>query len=446
MTNDDELDPVARLRAADPAAEITPRTGFAAEVVSRVTGRTAEPAPAEPAPADPAPVADLAGERARRRRWVPIAAVAASVAIVGALGYGLGATTGPTTNLAEGSAAPPISLQTGRDGSLSAPAEAGAADGSVQAPGGAGSADAKMSSSYPWGFGRNHFTATGLGAGAGSGTAYAFDPRAASSAEKVAALAAAFGITSPVELKDGAWMAGAQDGSGPYLSVSLDGMLSFYYQDPRINPWNCDGGTEACQPTGQAPSEDAAIGALRSHLVAAGRNPDTFEFSSYVWEGSPTRTAEARPVVDGQRIDQPWSIELAEGGVVNANGALADLVALGTYPVVSEQEGFERLSDPRFGAGTTILPAATRELAATEESTPEQWVPPTEPPATPTGGSSVSWPVNDVSIVSVRLGLASQWQPDGSVLVVPAYEFTDSDGATWSVIAVDESKLDFRSE
>jgi hypothetical protein len=54
--------------------------------------------------------------------------------------------------------------------------------------------------------------------------------------------------------------------------------------------------------------------------------------------------------------------------------------------------------------------------------------------------------VHEVRIVSSRLGLASQWQPDGSVLVLPAYEFTDSDGGVWSVVAVDDSRLDFSSE
>jgi hypothetical protein len=53
-----------------------------------------------------------------------------------------------------------------------------------------------------------------------------------------------------------------------------------------------------------------------------------------------------------------------------------------------------------------------------------------------------------VSIVSARLGLASRWQPDGGVLVVPAYEFTDADDGTWSPVArrpspVADSMLDF---
>ena len=127
----------------------------------------------------------------------------------------------------------------------------------------------------------------------------------------------------------------------------------------------------------------------------------------------------------------------------SAYGTLAPIVSLGEYAVVSEQEGFERLSDPRFGAQMTIMPLAMREQPAVAT---EEWVPPTEPPATPTDGTSVSWPVNDVEIVSARLGLASQWQPDGSVLIVPAYEFTDSDGGAWSVIAVADAMLDFETD
>ena len=92
----------------------------------------------------------------------------------------------------------------------------------------------------------------------------------------------------------------------------------------------------------------------------------------------------------------------------------------------------------------TNWPIALRDQAAT--ATPEEWVAPTEPPAAPKPGTSLSWPVNDVEIVSARLGLSSQWQPDGSVLVVPAYEFTDAAGGTWSVIAVAESMLDFATE
>jgi hypothetical protein len=437
MTEENDLDPVARLRAADPAGEVVPRAGFVDDVVARVADSAADPS------AESTPMADVITLRTRRRpRWLPIAAVAASIAIVGAAGYGLGTTMSGTSNLADG-AAPPISLPS------SGSQEGAAQDGREPAVGQGVPADQTMSNSiYPYGYGRNHFTASGLDNSEGTAQAYAFDPRAASNSDRIAALATALDISSPVEMRGGGWAAGPQDGSAPALSVSFDGTLSFYYQDPRVKLWLCekdaDGGegTETCAPTGEAPSEDAAIGALRALLVAAGRDPATFSFTSHVWDDSPTRIAEARPVIDGQSIDTAWSLEMGEGGIAGANGALADVVELGAYPVVSEQEGFERLSDPRFGGAPTILPIAVEQ----QTPMPEEWVPPTEPPATPTPGTSLSWPVNEVTIVSARLGLASQWQPDGSVLVVPSYEFTDADGGTWSVIAVADSMLDFESE
>ncbi|PPL15659.1 hypothetical protein, partial [Microterricola pindariensis] len=182
--------------------------------------------------------------------------------------------------------------------------------------------------------------------------------------------------------------------------------------------------------------------ALRGIVTAAGSDPAAFEFSSETWEGSYTRSAQAYPLVDGQRIGQAWYLEMTDAGISSVYGALATLVPLGDYAVVSEQQAFERLSDPRFGAQMTALPLSMRGQAEPFLDGTE-WVPPTEPPATPSAGASVSWPTNDVEIVSARLGLASQWQPDGSVLVIPAYELTDADGGTWSVIAVADSMLDF---
>ncbi|KQM83033.1 hypothetical protein [Agromyces sp. Leaf222] len=466
MNDDHELDPEARLRAADPAAGVQPRAGFVDEVVAAATD--ADAAGTESGATPEVPVTDLAAERARRRpRWIPIAAVAASLVVFGGAGYAVGAANGGSTNLA-GGAAPAISLQGTGGGAMP---EQNAAQADSRA--GAGAAD-KMSAdmSSPYGYGRNEFSSSGLGTTAGTALGYGYDARSASNAETVSALAVALGVEGTPELKDGSWVVGAQDGTSPSLTVGLDGTLSFSFYDPRLDPWSCpatgdgsdgtEGGdavdpaadpaaepgidpgiVEPCEPTGSAPSEATAIDALRSIITATGRDADAFEYSSQTWEGSVTRTAQALPVIDGQRLDQGWSAEVSEKGLLSAYGALADLVPLGDYEIVSEQEAFERLSDPRFGAQMTALPIAYREDAVTDSAT--EWVPPTEPPAAPTSGASVSWPVNQVEIVSARTGLASQWQPDGSVLVVPAYEFTDAGGGTWSVIAVADSKLDFTS-
>jgi hypothetical protein len=448
MNDDNELDPVARLRAADPAAGVDPRPGFADDVIAQ---STAEMPDAAADGASSAAVTDLGAERARRRpRWLAIAAVAASVAIVGGAGFGIGTLTAGSTEVA----APPISLQMGvaQDGAAQ---ESAAFDTADRKMAGGGVSDMMM----PYGYGRNVFSASGLSTDGDSATAYAYDAQSASNTETVAALATSLGVEGTPVLENGSWTVGPQDGSGPSLYVGLDGTLGFSYSDPGINPWNCgpvtiepatpdDGAIpemQTCEPpVADLPSEGAAIDALRSLITAAGRDAEAFEYTSETWEGSVTRMAQAWPVVDGQRIDQAWSLELSKEGVVSASGALADLVTLGDYDIVSEQEGFERLSDPRFGAQMTAMPFAAAD-SPTGLMT-EEWVPPTEPPATPTAGSSVSWPVNDVRIVGARLGLSSQWQPDGSVLVVPAYEFTDADGGTWSVIAVADAKLDFATE
>lgn len=448
--HDDELDPIERLRAADPAAGVEPSAGFADEVVARVAAEAQgaqEGEASEESPAAAAPVADLAAERVRRRnRWLTAAAVAASVLIVGGAGYAIGATTTGSTDVA-GGVAPPISLQSGVGG---APTEqgvpqrdaAGAPESSKMSTG-SGSATDRM---LPWGYGRNDFSASGLSTDEGTATAYAYDARSASNAETVGALAAALGVSGTPELKDGGWVVGPQDGTAASLWVGLDGTLGFSYWNPQLNPWQCAPDATVCEPTGTPPGEAAAIDALRSLISSTGRDPGAFEYASEVYEGSPTRTAQAWPLVDGQRTDQGWYLELAEDGVVNVSGSLAEAVQLGDYPIVSEQEAFERLSDPRFGAQVTAIPFAAQEAKAAEADQPVEWVPPTEPPATPADGTTLSWPVNDVEIVDARLGLATHWQPDGSVLLVPAYEFTDAAGGTWSVIAVADTKLDFATE
>lgn len=441
--HDDQLDPIARLRDADPAVDVEPRAGFAEEVVAAAVAPEAEAsAPSE------APVADLAAERARRRpRWLPIAAAAAAIAIVGGgAGYWAGASTGGVSVVA-GGAAPPITLESGAGAPGAQPSIGDGASGGMdeQSKMMAGGASDLM---YPYGFGRYDFHASGLATEAGSALAYTFDARPVTNAESVAALAGALGLDGVPELKDGSWTVGAQDGTGPSLWVGLDGTASFSYSDPRVNPWKCSADGATCEPSGALPGEAAAIEALRSLITASGRDAGDFEFTAETWEGAVTSSAQAWPVVDGQRLDRGWSVELAADGVVSASGALAAVVELGEYPVVSEQEGFERLSDPRFGAQNLVMPLAAREggAIATDATSEEVWTPPTEAPAPAAPGAAIGWPVTDVEIVGARLGLASQWQPDGSVIVVPAYEFTDSDGGTWSVIAVAESKLDFGTD
>jgi hypothetical protein len=67
---------------------------------------------------------------------------------------------------------------------------------------------------------------------------------------------------------------------------------------------------------------------------------------------------------------------------------------------------------------------------------------PTVPPA-PVPGAAISWPVQQVTLTSARLGLAQATLTNGAQVLVPAYELSDAAGSTWSVIAVVDSRLDF---
>lgn len=417
-------DPIERLRAADPAADLEPRGTFADEVVAAATREHA--------------VADLGAQRARRapRRalapTVVAASIAAALAIGGVAGFGFaqrgetiaGMSSTDDSGASDGGAAPPLSLGgEGGTGDLAAQSESASDSGATSR-----SADSSYPSSSRSAFRSSVLLSTSGGARA---AAYAYDAASGDTIDEIAALAAALGVDGTPEVRDGAWMVGPGDGGAPSLGVTLDGTLSFWYGSG-ADPWACG---DACTP----PEEAAAVTAARDLLARMGRDPNAFEYTSESWEGSAARSVSAWPVVDGQRIDQPWSITCTADGITDVFGTAADIVRSGEYEVVSEQEAMARLSDPRFGARLTTLPAPAE--AATEE-----WTPPTAASELPSPGGAISWGVNDVEIVSVRLGVASHRQADGAALLVPTYEFTDALGGTWSVIAVVESALDFTAE
>ncbi|MDR7383708.1 hypothetical protein [Promicromonospora iranensis] len=103
--------------------------------------------------------------------------------------------------------------------------------------------------------------------------------------------------------------------------------------------------------------------------------------------------------------------------------------SLGSYPVVSEVEAVERLGDPRFAGAVLGRPSPPREE--------------TGPTATPVPGGPLAWPVEDVTIVAATLTEVRYALPDGTVLFVPAYDLADAEGGSWTVMAVDDDKLDF---
>ncbi|WP_152230522.1 hypothetical protein [Georgenia ruanii] len=450
-------DALARIGAADPAATaLTDLPRLREAVDARLAGDL-------PASGTLGAVVPLAAAHKRRAGWVRVAAAVAGAAVVGAGGFLLGRSE---------PAAPPIGLPVPAIGSSSA--------GPAQERGVA--TDATML--WPSATGRTVFRAEGLPTAAESAAAWAFDAPAVLSADRVGAVAAALGVTGDPQQRDGVWQVGPADGTGASLSVFPDGQAGLSYHDPAADPYLCSGTAEPAMPvpeaepaaaapggaepapadgagsssssgssgtagacsteTGPGPDAEAATGRVRDLLAAIGLDPAGFEYE-VPGATEPVTTVLAHQVVAGQRTGVQWYVGLSGAGVVSASGPLAPLVDLGDYPVVAPAAAVERLMDPRFGplggvsmlaAGGSVEPRPAPDTAVATS--------PGRPPAPARRGAPVAWPVREVTVTGARLGLTAYTDPDGTALLVPAYELTSDDG-TWSVLAVAEEALDLAS-
>ncbi|WP_028046153.1 hypothetical protein [Cellulomonas sp. URHE0023] len=458
----------ARLQAADPARGTTADLTSVYQAVSAATGVAVTE--------ETIPVDELSARRARRApRWLQAAAVVAGIAVIGGGSYALGGANAEPAQLAE----PAINLSNG-NGNGSGSSQAGPALAPEAARDMASGADSKLAG---WGFGRTVFASEGLSTDGGSAPAYGFDAAATFSQATIERVAAALGVTGTPQQQYGQWTVGPNDGSGATVSISPDGLTSISYYDPARDPWTClkyeiqpvepptgadpaqstegsaqtepfapDPAPDTCQTsTDPAPTGDAAVALAKDTMSALGVDPAGFELEASTEPSGPQlTTVSAYQVVDGQRSGLSWSFSVVATGVQSVYGALAPTVPLGDYDVVSPSEAAARLSDPRFGPSYGgVMPMSMADGTAradvegmTADVAPAPSDAPTVP-ATPSAGSPLAWPVQHVTLVSSRLGLALTTLPGGASVLAPTYELTDADGSIWTVIAVADHDLDF---
>ncbi|NUU18813.1 hypothetical protein HP550_16290 [Cellulomonas humilata] len=439
----------ARLQAADPAAGSEPNLPALYAAVAEGTGIAVT-----------APQDELAARRNRRApRWITIAAAVAGVAVIGGGSYAFGLNNAPPAVTAE----PAISLG-------QAPGAEVARDEAATSMAAGGPESAKLM--YPWYGGRTVFTASGLSTDGGSGGAWGFDAAGTYSEATVTAAAAALGVDGQPRQEYGNWSVGPTDGSGPSVSLSADGLSSLSYYDPTRDPWNCqlspdgavqpdsgtteggvalpepaiDGGETKCPAPLDAPTGDAAVQQATDVLVALGIDVADYQLTASTEASGPQVTyVTASQTLDGQLTGVTASVTVVADGVQSVYAPLAPMVELGTYDVVSPTEAVERLGDPRFGVsgGGGVIPLAAESARVADDSvsSPVQSEPTV--PETPSAGSPLAWPVQEVTLVSARLGVALTTLPTGASVLVPTYELADADGVTWSVIAVVDDQLDF---
>ena len=248
---------------------------------------------------------------------------------------------------------------------------------------------------------------------------------------------------------------------------------------------------EEPEPPADVPSADEAETLAADVLETIGLDPASFEFETYAddWAASIT----AWSLLDGVRSPISWGFGYGENAELQwMNGTLATPVATGPYPLVGLDESLERLDEQNswFGVGsrraTSHGRAVVRRCSATwpveretappesvrvesvpvdsagrevpvetvpVESVPVETVPVETVPVETVPVDTVpvdTVPVDSVpvevtpevaTLVDVRADLWWAWDDDGSVWLLPAYTFTDTEDRMFTVPAVTDEFL-----
>lgn len=444
--------------------------------------------------------ASTVNDRTVPRHLGPPRAVTA-VAVVAGLVIGLSACGGGTPDdpgATDGPAPPvPVRVVAGGDGGAAPEAASTrlAADSSFAAD------DVSI---LPWFGGFEYVVGPDLPTLPTDAIAHRFAPGADVDAAFVADLAEALGIEPSVAgdpvrgggAVDGVlWRVGPDDGSAPGIVVLADPMVSWYYsgvwandpvvvepapdeqwaegsgvdgepapdgaatdRDPGADPVaDPDVGVEPVvePPAPPAGVPDAATAEARVRALLAELLGDTtgWEFETYADEWSASVTA-WRPLGPA-RSPASWSFGFGGDAALQwAGGALATPEALGPYPLVDLDTALARLADQQAMWGAVPYArdlAVDSDLAVSEEQgvvdgapaedagTPDERI---DPPMPVDGPMPVDPPEPETAVlVDVRADLWWAWDADGTVWLLPAYAFVDTEGRVHVVPAVTDEYL-----
>ena len=245
-------------------------------------------------------------------------------------------------------------------------------------------------------------------------------------ADLAAGLASVLGVDGEVSRTGEGWQVGPGDDTGATLTVVDDAALSWSLVDPVAAAESSAG---VFVDPGDARETAAGI------LAALGVDLETVEWQVDRYD---TRLAlTAWQLLDGARTSLAWTVGLGrDQAVVSASGFAASLVEVPGYPVVGAATAVRRAGLPTW---SVIGPTP---LIADPTSVPSS--PPLPAPGAGEGGRPMlQVPVSGIVVTEAALGLAQFRQPDGALLVLPAYELTGDDGSRWTLIAVTGDYVDF---
>lgn len=314
---------------------------------------------------------------------------------------------------------------------------------------------------------------------------YVFQAGSTVTAEQVAALAGALGVQGePGRSDDGytvTWRVGPDDGTAPALWVYEDAQLTWNYNSAWVDRAASVGCVVAVDSTGtqteECPEVTPPVGVptaaeaeqrARDMIAATGADPAAYQFETYAdeWFASVSASRRVDGLFDANRFDFGFG---AGGEMQYASGQLAEAQRVGPYPLIGLDEAIARLNDQNAmwaggygrGIGVDVAMADDLQVSVAESGVAEQTpgatpasMPPEELPVTSVPGESApgesppieSLPVESlppdvipepesitVTLVGVEADVWWAWDADGSVWLLPAYRFIDTDGG-WHVV------------
>src|SRR3954453_12232693 len=410
----------------------------------------------------------------------------ALAAAVVALGLAACGDPNTTTPLAE---QPPVIHLAGQSGGGFAPAPAAATAE-------AATADSKIAFGAP-----TNFVYDGdmpdLGSSGGS---WFFDPKQQPDLDRIAALAASLGVQGDVRVvtteQGGGWAVGPEDYSAAVLTVSADGMHSWYLSSAPVSSvgYACGSGVatvsgevapgavpnpDSTTPAADAavdtvlpdtvvpdtvapdvptsepvalpdcpappapvgvPTKDQAVAKAKQLFAAWGYDVNAYQFDD-VYADQYGASISAYLTLDGMRAPLILSVGFGENASVTfASGYLGVPQRGSDYPTVGTAAGLERLKkqqDQFIGLGNG------RGISATDQGVAEPAIA-VAPCAPDAAASDACAPVDNsqpvtVHLNSVKADLTMVWDADNTIWLLPAYTFGTADGGLYTVIAVDDA-------
>ncbi|MHB1067064.1 MAG: hypothetical protein ACYC2Z_06510 [Candidatus Nanopelagicales bacterium] len=236
------------------------------------------------------------------------------------------------------------------------------------------------------------------------------------------ALAAQLGVAGDVATSNAGWTIGS-DVRLPTLTVLDDPAMTWTMAD-----------RSTAESTAPLLAPERARGVAEALLASIGVGKDSVEWQVDRYDDR--IDVVAWHLVDAQRSGLAWTVGVGPGGaVVRAAGFAAGLQEVPGYPVIGAATAVRRAGLPTWRALGPVPVAGPGAGAAPASSAP----------AAGPGGErpALQVPMAGIVITEASLGLGRFWQPDGALLILPAYRITGDDGSVWTLIAVSGDYVDF---